>query len=127
MVDYKPFAIIQSFFLLVDTILQIKCSPIFKEEHYSCQLKPFSRIFADNSTSMKQFFRLVETEFLSNAVHSYKWKWIFWFSVLLFTAHFMLVETIIQIKIFFLLKTIFYAFFLCIFLPMKTVSRCNDV
>ena len=29
-VNYKPFALIQSFFLLVDTILKIKCRPIFK-------------------------------------------------------------------------------------------------
>ena len=35
---------------------------------------------------------------LSNAIHSNEWKWIFFPSVPLFRANFVLVETIIQIK-----------------------------
>ena len=53
----------QSFFLLVDTILEIKCRPIFTEKHYSCSLKPFSWIFADIPAGGSSFFRLMETEF----------------------------------------------------------------
>ena len=45
MVNYKPFAFIQSFFLLVDTIHEFKCRPIFKEEQCSGSLKP--TIFSD--------------------------------------------------------------------------------
>ena len=41
LVNCKPFAFIQSF-PVVDTILEYKCRPIFKEEHYSCSLKSFS-------------------------------------------------------------------------------------
>ena len=37
----------RAFFLLVNTIPEIKCKPIFEEEHYSCSLKPVSWIFAD--------------------------------------------------------------------------------
>ena len=65
-VNYKPLAFIQSFFLLVDTICEIKCGSVFKEEHYSCSLKPFSRIFADIPASRSSFLRLRETEFSSN-------------------------------------------------------------
>ena len=60
------FGLIQSFFLQVDTILEIKCRPNFKEEHYSCSLKPFSWIFADIPASGSSFFQLMETEFSSN-------------------------------------------------------------
>ena len=63
---YKPFTFIQSYFLLVGTILEIKCKPTFQEEHYSCSLKPSSWIFADIPASGSCFFRLVETEFSSN-------------------------------------------------------------
>ena len=64
-------------------------------------------------------FRPLETDFLS--------------SVLLLRANFVLVETIIQIKVKaisyratspLLLETIFYAFFY-IFLPVKAVFRCS--
>ena len=43
-VNCKHCAFIQSSFLLVDTILEITCRPIFEEEH-SCSLKVFSWIF----------------------------------------------------------------------------------
>ena len=66
LVNYKPSTFIQSFYLLVDTIREIKCRPIFKEEQYSCSLKPFSWIFADIPASGSSFFRLMETEFSSN-------------------------------------------------------------
>ena len=56
MVNYKPFAFIQSFFLLVDTIHEIKCMPIFKEEHYSCSLKQFVLDFCRYSCKWKQLF-----------------------------------------------------------------------
>ena len=59
----KPFAFIQSFFLLVDTILEIKCRSSFNEEHHSCSLKPFPRIFVDMLASGNSFFGLVEIEF----------------------------------------------------------------
>ena len=59
MVNYKPF-------LLVVTILKIKCRPIFKKEHYCCSLKPFSWGFADIPGSGSRFFWLVQTEFSSN-------------------------------------------------------------
>ena len=66
MVNHKPFAFIQNFFLLVDTIYEIKYRPIFKEEHYSCCLKQFSWIFEDIPASGSSFLGLFETEFLSN-------------------------------------------------------------
>ena len=66
LVNCKPFAFIQRSFLLVDTIREIKCRSIFKEEQYCCLLQPFSWFFADISTSWNNFFRLVETKFLSN-------------------------------------------------------------
>ena len=66
LIIYKPFAFIQSFFLLVDTIHEIKCKPFFKEEQYACSLKSFSWIFADIPASGSRFFRLKETEFSSN-------------------------------------------------------------
>ena len=66
MVNYKPFAFIQSFFLLVVSIHKIKCRSISKEKHYSCSLKPFSWIFADILASGSSFFRLVEMDFSSN-------------------------------------------------------------
>ena len=50
----------------MDTILEIKCKPIFKEEHYKYSLKPSSWIFADIPASGSSFFRLVETEFPAN-------------------------------------------------------------
>ena len=65
LVNYKPFAFIQSFCLLVETIHEIKYRPIFKELYF-CFLKPFSWIFADTPASGSSFFRLVETEFSSN-------------------------------------------------------------
>ena len=51
LVNHKPFALIQSLSLLVDTIIEIKCRPSFKQKHYSCSLKPFSLISADILTS----------------------------------------------------------------------------
>ena len=60
----------------------------------------------------------------------------FFSSVLLFTANFVLVETIIQIKVkpflielytfLLLLETIFYAFFMYTFLPVKAVFRRSE-
>ena len=52
--------------MLMDTIHEIKCRPIFKEQLYSCLLKPFSRIFADIPASGSSFFRVVEADFSSN-------------------------------------------------------------
>ena len=49
--------------MLVGTVHEIKCRPIFKEEHYSSSLKPFSWIFADIPASGGSFFRLVQAEF----------------------------------------------------------------
>ena len=69
MVKCKPFSFIQSFFLLVVTILEIKCRPFFskkKQQHCSCSLKPFSWIFENILASGSSIFRLVETEFSSN-------------------------------------------------------------
>ena len=65
---FKSFAFIQSFFLLVDTIHEIKYRLVINEGHYSCSLKPFSdfRIFADIPASRSSFFRLVEMDFSSN-------------------------------------------------------------
>ena len=51
LVNHKPFALIQSLSLLVYTIVEIKCRPSFKQEHYSSSLKPFSLISADILTS----------------------------------------------------------------------------
>ena len=64
LVNQTHFAFIETFFLLVDTIHEIKCRPIFKE-HYSYLLKPFYWIFTDIPASGSSFFRLVETEFSS--------------------------------------------------------------
>ena len=50
----------------MDTILEIKCQANFKEQHYSCSLKPFYWIFADIPASGSSFFWLVETEFSSD-------------------------------------------------------------
>ena len=41
------FVFIRSFFLLVDTVLEILHQPIFEEEHYFCLFKSFSWFFAD--------------------------------------------------------------------------------
>ena len=68
MVNYKPFAFIQSFFLLVVSIHKIKCRSISKEKHYSCSLKPFSWIFADILASGSSFFRLVEMDFFKSFI-----------------------------------------------------------
>ena len=82
-INYKLCAFIQSFFL-VDTILQIKCEPIFF--HFF------------NSYQRKQFFRLVETDFLLNASFR-RLETDFLLSVCLFRPNFVLIETIIQIKV----------------------------
>ena len=52
----------------MDTIHGIKFRPIFKEEHYSCSLKPFSWVFADIPASGSSFLRLVKTECSSNTL-----------------------------------------------------------
>ena len=54
------------FFLLVDTILEIKCRPFFKGEYYSFLLKLFSWVLANIPASGSSFFRLVETKISSN-------------------------------------------------------------
>ena len=97
LVNYKIFDFIQSFFLLVDTIREIKFGQIFKEEHYSCSLKPFSWIFADISASGSNFFRLVETEFSSNPS-----SWIVYTDFGL--TFFLLLESITEIRC----KTVFF-------------------
>ena len=48
------------------TVHEIKCLPIFKEEHYCCFLKPFYWIFEDIPASGSIFFRLVKKDFSSN-------------------------------------------------------------
>ena len=83
-INYKLCAFIWSFFLLVDTILEIRCKPIFFYFFYSWK--------------RKQFFRLVETDFLSNASFR-RVETDFLLSVRLFKANIVLVETIIQIKV----------------------------
>ena len=67
-INYKPSDFIQSFFLLVKTTNEIKYRPIFKEEEYSCSLKPSSWIFADISARRRSssFFRLLKAQFSSN-------------------------------------------------------------
>ena len=75
-INYKLCAFIQSFFLLVQTILEIRCKPIF---------------FASGNGFFSECFR-VETDFL--------------LSFRLFRANFVLVETIIQIKV-----KLFFIFF----------------
>ena len=54
------------FFLLVDTILEIKCRPFFKGEYYSFSLKLFSWVLANIPASGSSFFRLVETKISLN-------------------------------------------------------------
>ena len=54
------------FFLLVDTILEIKCRPFFKGEYYSFLLKLFSWVLANIPASGSSFFRLVQTKISSN-------------------------------------------------------------
>ena len=56
----------------------------------------FSSIFS--VPKWKQFFRLVETDFLSNAIYSDEWN-IFFSGVLLLKANFELAETIIRINV----------------------------
>ena len=108
--NYKPFAFTQSFFLLVDTILEIKCRPNFKEEQYSCSLKPFSSIFTDIPASGSSFFWLLETKFSSNTSSSRLVHTDFRLisnSVLLFRVFFLLLESITEIRC----KPIFFNFF----------------
>ena len=51
--------------MLMETIIETKCRPFFKEKH-SCLLKPFSWIFGDIPAIGSGFFQLVEMEFSSN-------------------------------------------------------------
>ena len=74
----------EAFFLLVNTIVEIRCKPIFFD--FFCSKK------------RKQFFRLVETDYLSNA-SLWRVETDFLVSVILFRAKFVLVETIIQKKV----------------------------
>ena len=83
-INYKLCAFIRSLFLLVSTILEIKQKAIFFHFFHSYQ--------------RKQFFRLVKTNFLSNAL-LWRVETDFLVSVCLFGANFVLVETIIQIKV----------------------------
>ena len=71
-------------FLLFESITEIRRKPV---------LLNFFHFL-----TVKQFFQLVETDFLWNFVHSDEWKWIFC-SVLLLRGNFVLMETIIQIKV----------------------------
>ena len=84
----------------MDTILEIKCKPVFKEEDYSCSLKSFSWIFADIPASASSFFRLVETEFSSNPFSRLVCMYFGLISnlVLLFGAFFLLLESITEIR-----------------------------
>ena len=84
----------------MDTILEIKCRPVFKEEHYSCSLKPFSQIFSDIPASESSFFRLLKTEFSSNPSSRLMYTDFGLISnhVLLLKAFFLLLESITEIK-----------------------------
>ena len=109
LVNYKPFSLIQSFFLLVDTILEIKCHPVIKEIHYSCSLKQFSWIFADLPASGSTFFWFGKMEFSSNpstrlACVDFE---LITNRVLLFRAFFLLLESITEIRP----KPVFFYFF----------------
>ena len=64
--NYKTCAFIQNFFVLVDTIVQIKCKPIFKDKQNSCSVKPFCWIVKEIPASRSTFFRLVKIDFSSN-------------------------------------------------------------
>ena len=109
LVNYESFAFIQSSFLLVGTIFEIKCSPIFKEEHYSCSLKPFSWIFENIPESGSSFFRPMETEFPSNPSSRLVYTDFGLISnrVLLFKALFLLLESNTEIRC----KPLSYDFF----------------
>ena len=108
LVNYKPFAFIRSFFLLVETIHEIKCRPIFKEEQYSCSLEPFSWIFSDIPSSVSSFFRLVETEFSLDPSSRLVYTDFGLISNLVFFRSFFLVlESITEIRC----KPVFFDFF----------------
>ena len=62
----------------------------------------------------------METDFLSNTIHSDEWKQIFFPSVFLFRVNFKLEETIIQIKV----KP--FLSFINILLPVEAVFRCSE-
>ena len=83
-INYKLCVFIRSLFLLVNTILEIKRKAIFFHFFHSYQ--------------QKQFFWLLKTNFLSNAL-LWRVETDFLVSVCLFGANFVLVETIIQIKV----------------------------
>ena len=107
-------------FLLLENFTEIRCKLVF--------------LGILSSQEWKRFFRLVETNFLSKAIHSDGWKRIF-SSVPLFKTNFVLAETIIQVygeaifygrTSFLLLETIFYALLVYIFLPVKAVFRRSE-
>ena len=83
-INYKLCAFIWNFFLLVDAMLEIRCKPVFFNFFYSYQ--------------RKQFFWLVETDFLSNASFRLV-ETDFLLSLLLLRPNVVLVKTIIQIKV----------------------------
>ena len=90
----QTFCFYSKLFSEVDTILEIKCRLVFKEEHYSCSLKPFSWIFADIPAGQNSFSWLVETEFSSNPSSRlvYTDFWLTSNRVLLFRAFFSAAE-----------------------------------
>ena len=93
MVNYKPFTFIQRIFLLVGSILEIKCRPIVKEESYLS--------FADIPASGSIFFGLVETEFSSNPSSRLVYTDFGSLSnhALLFRAFFLLLESITELDV----------------------------
>ena len=93
----------------MDTIHEIKCRPTFKQEHYSCSLKPFSWIFEDIRVSESSLFQLVETEFSSNPSSRLVYTDFGLISnrMLLFRAFLLLLESIPEIRC----KLVFFEFF----------------
>ena len=109
LVNYKPFAFIQIFFLPVATIHEIKCRPIFQEKLYSCSLKPFSLIFADIPASGSSFFPasgngVFIKSFIATSAYGY---WVnFKLCPFIQRAFFLLLESITEIRS----KTPFFTF-----------------
>ena len=105
--NYKSFAFIQNFFLLEDTIHEIKCRPIFRRTLFLL-VKTISLGFTDIPASGSSFFGLVETEFLSNPSLGLLYKDLGHFeTAFLFGAFFLLLENITEIRC----KPVFFGFF----------------
>ena len=104
LVKTKFLSNLSSWLLYTDFKLITNRVLLFRAFYFCCR-KALLKLSANSFSSIlsvpnsgKQFFRLVEMDFLSNAIHSNVWKQTF-FLVILFRAIFVLVETIIQIKV----------------------------